>query len=277
MLAARSGLWTRQIFLDALAAVAATYDHTPGREWRALEDTTNDPIINQRRPLGWRSWQRAEDYYSEGQLVWLDADTLIRERSGGKRSLDDFARRFFGVEDSSYVPLTYTFDDVVAALNAVQPYDWATFLRTRLEGHGPGAPLDGIKRGGYRLVYTDTPSDFVKKNETERKITDLTYSLGLVIGREGAVSSVLWDGPAFKAGLIPGETLVAVNGAAYSTEVVKAALKAGMGHGGGVDLLIKAGDRYRTVRVAYDGGLRYPHLEKAGGGASLEAIAAPRN
>ena len=277
VLAARSGLWTQQTFLDALAATAATYDNTPGRSWRAMQDTTNDPIINERRPLGWRSWQRAEDYYSEGQLIWLDADTLIRERSGGRRSLDDFARRFFGVEDGSYVPDTYTFDDVVAALNAVEPYDWASFLRTRLDGHGPGAPLDGVKRGGYRLVYTETPSDFVKKNEAERHIVDLTFSIGLNIGREGVIGGVLWDSPAFKAGLISGETVVAVNGDAYSPEAVRAALKAGRGKGGGVDLLIKAGDRYRTVRLAYDGGLRYPHLEKAGAGAAtLEAIAAPR-
>ena len=278
VLAARSGLWSQQTFLDALAATAATYDNMPGRAWRAMIDTTNDPIINQRRPLGWRSYQRSEDYYSEGQLIWLDADTLIRERSGGKRSLDDFAHRFFGVENGSWTPLTYTFDDVVADLNAVEPYDWATFLHTRLEGHGPGAPLDGLKRGGYRLVYTDTPSDFVKKNEAERKITDLTYSLGLVIGREGAVGSVLWDSPAFKAGMISGQTLVAVNGDAYTSDGLKAALKAGRGKGGAVELLVKSGDRYRTVRVPYDGGLRYPHLEKtAGPGATLEAIAAPRN
>ena len=140
VLAARSGLLTRQQALDAIAGTAALYDHREGREWRTLEDTTNDPIAAERRPLPWRSFERSEDYYSEGQLVWLDADTLIRERSGGKRSLDDFARTFFGVHDGSYVPLTYTFDDVVTALNAVEPYDWATFLRERLNGHGPYAP-----------------------------------------------------------------------------------------------------------------------------------------
>ena len=277
VLAARSGLWSSQTFLDALAAVAATYDNLPGRSWRALQDTTNDPIINQRRPLGWRSWQRAEDYYSEGQLMWLDADTLIRERSGGKRSLDDFAKRFFGRDDGSHVPLTYTFDDVVADLNAVEPYDWAAFLRTRLDGHGPGAPLDGLKRGGYRLTYTETPSDFVKHNEAERKITDLSFSLGLVIGREGVVSTVMWDGPAFKAGMISGQTVAAVNGSAYSPDILKDAVKAGRGKGGGVELLLKAGDQYKTVRIAYDGGLRYPHLEKTGAGsASLDLIAAPK-
>ena len=169
--------------------------------------------------------------------MWLDADTLIRERSGGQRSLDDFARRFFGRDDGSHTPLTYTFADVVADLNAVEPYDWAGFLRTRLDGHGPGAPLDSLKRSGYRLSYTETPSDFVKHNETERKITDLSFSLGLVAGRDGAVSSVMWDGPAFKAGVITGQTITAVNGQAFSGDVLKDAVRAGRGKRGAVELL----------------------------------------
>jgi len=151
VLAARAGLLTKQQALDAIAATAATYDQRVGREWRPLQDTTNDPIAALRRPLPWRSWERSEDYYSEGQLIWLDADTLIREQSGDRRSLDDFARSFFGIGGTSYVPATYAFDDVVQALNGVQPYDWASFLRTRLDGHGP-AQLEGIARGGYKLV-----------------------------------------------------------------------------------------------------------------------------
>jgi predicted metalloprotease with PDZ domain len=143
------GLLTKQQALDALASTAATYDSRIGRQWRALQDTTNDPVAALRRPLAWRSWERSEDYYSEGQLVWLDVDTLIRERSANRRSLDDFARTFFGVNDGSYVPLTYAFEDVVKALNVVEPYDWAALLRARLDGHGPGAPLDGVARGGY--------------------------------------------------------------------------------------------------------------------------------
>jgi predicted metalloprotease with PDZ domain len=150
-----------------------------------------------RRPLSWLSWQRSEDYYSEGQLIWLDVDTLIRQMSGGKRSLDDFAHRFFGVENGAFAPDTYTFEDVVAGLDAVQPYDWAGFLRQRLEGHGPGAPLEGIVRGGYRLIYTDQPTEYFKSVEARRKATDLTYSLGMVIGKDGALTDVLWDGPAF--------------------------------------------------------------------------------
>ena len=148
----------------------------------------------------WRSWQRSEDYYNEGQLVWLDADTLIRERSGGKRSLDDFARGFFGVDDGAWTELAYTFDDVVKALNAVEPYDWAGFLNARLTGHGPGAPLDGIARGGYKLVYTETPTAYAKTADAAGKRTDLNYSLGLSAGNDAVVSTVMWQGPAFKAG-----------------------------------------------------------------------------
>ena len=277
ILAARAGLWNRQQFLDELASTAATYDVRIGRSWRQMQDTTNDPIVANRRPEPWRSWQRSEDYYSEGQLIWLDADTLIRERTGGKKSLDDFARAFFGVENGSYIVKTYTFDDVVGALNGVTPYDWATFLNTRLYGHGPGAPLDGIKRGGYALVYTDKPSEIWKLAESERKYVDLTYSLGLTVGKEATLGDVLWDGPAFKAGLATGVQIVAVNGLAYDGDALKAAVTAAKATTTPIELLVKSEDRYRTVRIDYHGGLRYPHLEKvAKGAASLDAIYAEK-
>ena len=273
VLAARAGLWTHQEALDAIAATAAAYNERVGRSWRAMVDTTNDPIIAERRPLSWRSWQRSEDYYSEGQLIWLDADTLIRERTGGRKSLDDFARGFFGVRDGSYVTDTYTFQDVVAGLNAVTPYDWASFLRTRLDGHGPGAPLDGLARGGYKLVYTDTASPFFKDNEKRRKITDLSYSLGVILNKDGKLTDVHWEGPAFNAGLITGSTIVAVNGLAYDADKLKDAIKAGTP----LDLLVKVGDHVRAVRVNYTGGLRYPHLERiAGTPARLDAILTPK-
>ena len=273
VLAARAGLWTHDQAIDALALTAAAYDARIGRSWRALEDTTNDPIIAERRPLSWRSWQRSEDYYSEGQLIWLDADTLIRERSGGKRSLDDFARTFFGVENGSYVTKTYVFEDVVAALNAVQPYDWSTFLRSRLDGHGPGAPLDGLARGGYRLVYRDKPSDFAKSAETQRKVVDLTYSLGFVVGKEATLVDVLWDGPAYRAGLTAGTQILAVNGDTYDGDALKAAITAAKSSAAPLEIIVKSADRFRTVRLDYHGGLRYPRLERTSAGtASLDAI-----
>jgi predicted metalloprotease with PDZ domain len=277
VLAARSGLMTRQQTLDAIALTAATYDHRVGRAWRPLEDTTNDPIIASRRPLSWLSWQRSEDYYSEGELIWLDADTLIRELSGGKRSLDDFARTFFGVNDGSYVTDTYTFDDVVAALNAVQPYDWATFLHSRLEGHGPGAPLDGLARGGYRLVYNNVQSEYLASAEARRKNTDLSFSIGLTVGKDGVISDVAWDGPAFKAGLAAQTQIVAVDGEAYDPDLLKGAIKAASGTPSVIELLLKDNDQFRTVRIAYHDGLRYPHLERTSGSpARLEDILAPR-
>jgi predicted metalloprotease with PDZ domain len=278
ILAARSGLLTKQQALDAIAATAALYDHRVGREWKTLQDTTNDPITASRRPLPWRSWERSEDYYSEGQLMWLDADTLIREKSGDTKSLDDFAQVFFGIDNGSYVPATYVFEDVVKALNTVQPYDWATFLRSRLDGHGPGAPLDGVTRGGYKLVYTDTPSDYFKESETRRKVTDLTYSLGMVIGAEGRLTDVLWEGPAYKSGLTVGTQIVAVNGIAFDGDRIKRAIKDAQSASAAIELLLKNGDRYRTVRIDYHDGLRYPRLERDGGAtARLDQILAPRN
>jgi predicted metalloprotease with PDZ domain len=295
VLAARAGLLTKQQTLDALAATAAVYDHRVGREWRALQDTTNDPIAAIRRALPWPSWERSEDYYSEGQLMWLDADTLIREKSGDRRSLDDFAKAFFGISDGSFVPSTYLFEDVVKALNSVQPYDWETFLRARLDGHGPGAPLDGVTRGGYKLVYTETPSDYFKSSETRRKVTDLTYSLGMVIGAEGRLNGVLWDGPAFKKGMTVGNQIIAVNGTAFDVDRLKHAIsdakqRGAIGdakqrdaigdakqNGSAIELLVKDGDRFRTVSLDYHDGLRYPRLERdASAPARLDQILAPR-
>jgi predicted metalloprotease with PDZ domain len=278
VLTARSGLWTRQQALDSLAMTVAALEYLPGRSWRSVQDTTNDEIINPRRPMSWPSWQRFEDYYPEGALIWLDADTLIREKTAGRRSLDDFARAFFGIEDGSYVPVTYTFDGVVSALNGVMAYDWATFLRSRLDGHGPGAPLDGLHRGGYRLVFTEVPSDYWKSVEmTRTKSVDHTYSLGLVVNDDAIVSSVLWDGPAFKAGLIAGAKLIAVDGLAYEPERLQSAIARTKTSTEPVDLLVRVGERFRNVRVEYRGGLRYPHLERdAAHKPLLDDILAPR-
>jgi predicted metalloprotease with PDZ domain len=261
VLAARSGLLTVRQTLDALASTAATYDHRIGREWRALQDTTTDPIAALRRPLAFRSWERSEDYYFEGQLIWLDVDTLIRQQSGDKKSLDDFARAFFGVADGSYVPVTYAFDDVVKALNAVQPYDWAGFLRGRLDGHGPGAPLDGITRGGYKLVYTETPTPYVRDSEARRRVADLTFSLGMVVSREGRVSDVLWNGLAYKNGFVVGSQIVAVGGLAFDPDRMRNAVTTAK-TGQAIELIVRDGERYRTIALDYRGGLRYPRFER---------------
>ncbi|CAL1692367.1 hypothetical protein MMB232_02533 [Brevundimonas subvibrioides] len=265
VLAARSGLHNRQQALDALAMDAATYDNTVGREWRAMQDTVNDPIIQQRAPIGWRAWQRSEDYYVEGQLIWLDADTLIREKTNGRRSLDDFAKAFFGMNDGDYSANPYTFDEVVATLNGVVEHDWATFLRTRLDGHGPGAPLDGLTRGGYRLVYTDTPSDYQKTLYGEYGRNDFTYSLGFQTSATNQIGSVMWNGPAFQLGLAPGMQIIAVNGEEASASRLSDAVTAARGTDEKIELIVKDGTRFRTVTFDYHDGLKYPHLERIEG------------
>ncbi len=276
VLTARSGLQSKETALEALAYTAAQLDLQPGRAWKALQDTTNDPIVAGRRPSPWRNWTRSEDYYREGQLIWLDADTLIRDLTKGQKSLDDFAKSFFGMHDGAYDELTYHFDDVVAALKAVCPYDWAQFLRQRLDGHGPGAPLDGLTRGGYRLIYTEKPSAYVKAVMTHSKVEDFTFSLGLSVGKDQMVSAVIWNSPAFKAGLSTGDKIVAVNGLAYTAERLKAAVTEAKTTEQ-ITLLLENADHFRSVKVAYRGGLRYPALERIGTGqASLDLILAPK-
>jgi predicted metalloprotease with PDZ domain len=277
VLAARSGLRTKEQALDQIAIEAAWEDSSAGRSWRPLQDTTSDEIINPRRPMSWPSWQRFEDYYVEGALVWLDADTLIRERSGGKRSLDDFAKSFFGVHNGSYVTDTYTFDDVVKALNAVEPYDWASFLKARVDESGKPAPLGGVGRGGYRLVFDDKPGELWESREGERKGTDLTYSLGLALGKEGNVTDVLWGGPAFKAGLTIGSKVLAVNGIEYDPDQLKQAVTAAKTSSEPIELIVKDQDRFRVIKVDWHGGLRYPHLVRdAAQPARLDDILAAR-
>lgn len=265
VLAARSGLRTRQEALDQIALTAAYYDIAPGRRWRPLQDTTNDEIINPRHPLSWRDWQRFEDYYEEGELIWLEADTLIRERSNGKRSLDDFAKAFFGIDNGSYTIVTYTFEDIVKALNAIEPYDWASFLRERLDSVGRPAPLEGLRRGGYRLVYTDQPNDFERASDAQRKRVSLLYSIGLALDdkdTKGMIREVLWNGPAFKAKLTEGSQILSVNGVAYDEDVLKDAIRLARTGSAPIELIVKAGDRYTVAHVDYHGGLRYPHLER---------------
>lgn len=276
VLAARSGFVTKQQALDLIANNAAVYDTRTGRKWRPLIDTTMDPIIAARRSLPWHNWQRSEDYYSEGQLIWMDVDTLIRERSGGKRSLDDFAKAFFGVNDGDWGTLTYTRKDVVATLNKIEPYDWEAFFRKRVDEVATQAPLDGLERGGYKLVYGDTPNAVWRDGEVRSRGANLLYSIGLSVDQNGKITLVQWDGPAWKAGLNTSLTITGVNGQAFSAERLRAAV-AGTKNGTPVDLLIRIGETFKTVRLDYRGGHRYPRLERvAGKPAYIDDILAAR-
>lgn len=265
VLAARSGLWDRQTALDSLAVVAATYDgDRPGLAWRNVQDTTHDPIIAMRRPQPYRSHQLSEDYYNAGALIWLAVDARLRALTGERRSLDDFASRFFGIDDGSWSVLPYSFDDVVAALDGIAPHDWAGFLRSRLDAHA--APLDGLAASGWKLVYRDTQSAYQKAAQAARKTTDYTGSLGLVVANgSGIVEGVRWDGPAFNAGIAPDSTLLAVNGYVFETAALDDAIKAAQTGGTPIELVVKHGDSVQTVAIDYRGGLRYPHLERIAG------------
>ncbi len=281
VLSARSGIWTAQQFRDALAMVAANYERNrEGFQWRTLEDTTNDPTAARRTGLPYRSWQMSEEYYSAGQMLWLAVDAKLRELSHGRKSLDDFARAFFGVDNGSHVTRTYTFDDVAAALNGVVPYDWADYLRARVYTLDP--PLqEGLRGTGWKLVYTDQESAYEKqyngRPQSPRHLYNFTWSIGLTMTPEGQVNDVRWHGPAFQAGVSTGATLVGVNGQDYSPDVLKDAIAAAKSDKAPIRLLLKFQGGYRTVPVNYHGGLKYPHLVRVQGTPDyLSRIIAPR-
>lgn len=279
VLAARSGLWTTQQALDSLALTAASYEYRAGKQWRALADTTNQPIMSARTPQPWRSWQRPEDYYAESLLIWLEADQIIRERSGGKRSMDDFARGFFGGGgNGSRTPVVYSYGDIVKTLNAVAAYDWDAFLQARVLSVAPAAPLEGLNRGGWKLVYTSEQTETLKAIEAANKSASFAYSLGFTVGTEGRITEVLWDSLAFEQNLAIGAQILAVNGLTYDGDKLKRAITAAQTSDSPITLLVKEEDRFRTATFAYKGGLRYPKLERISGVPDrLSALYAPRD
>jgi predicted metalloprotease with PDZ domain len=278
VLTARAGLRPMEASRDALALVAATYaDNRPGLEWRALQDTTNDPVVARRRPKPYRGYQLSEDYYSGGQMMWLEADARIRKLSGGRKSLDDFARAFFGVEDGEWKrQATYTFDDVVATLDGVAHDDWATFLRDRLDGKAP--LTGGLEASGWRLVYRDEPSAYAKAQMKDGNgAASFIYSIGLNLDKGGNVSEVRWDSPAFDAGVGTGMTIIAVNDIEYGKDALEDAIRAAKSDQAPIRLMVKEFDRFRTIDVDYHDGLRHPHLERIEGTPDyLTKILTPR-
>lgn len=276
VLAARSGFVTKEQALDLIANNAAVYATRTGREWRPLVDATMDPIIAARRSLPWQNWQRSEDYYSEGQLIWMDVDTLLREKSGGKRSLDDFAKAFFGMNDGDWGQLTYTRKDLVSTLNRIEPMDWESFFRVRVDEVAPNAPLDGLERGGYRLAWGETPNKVWAEGEARTRAVNLLYSIGLSTDAAGKITLVQWESPAWKAALTTALTITGVNGQPFNVERLKAAVAATK-TGTPVELTFGAGDTARTVKLDYTAGHRYPRLERiAGKPAYIDDILAAR-
>ena len=277
ILAPRSGLRSEEDFRESLAASAAALDTTSGRKWRPLEDTAVAAQILYEAGSDYADYRRGVDYYPEGTLIWLDADTLIRQLTKGAKSLDDFCRAFHGGPGGAPALKPYDFADVVAAMNAVAPYDWAGFFNQRLDSTDAHAPLDGIRHSGWKLVYDGVRSDFLKAAEDDRKLADLSYSLGLKVKEDGMIEDVVFDGPARKAGIAPATKIVAVNNRQYTETVLREAVQKAASDSKPLELLVKTGEYYETHRIDYHGGERYPHLVRDEAAADvLSQIIAPK-
>jgi predicted metalloprotease with PDZ domain len=260
VLSARSGIRTSEQLRDAVALIAAQLDHLPGRTWRNLQDTADGVAAMQGAPSEWASWRRDLDYYDEDVLNWLWVDTIIRKQTNGKKSMDDFCHLFYGGQSGPPEVKTYTFDDVVDALNQVAAYDWRGFWTQRLSNHGPGAPLGGIEASGWKLVYDETQSELYRAREHTHEGIDATYSIGLALNENGHIVDTVEGMAAAKAGIGPGMKLVAVNGRRFSADVLRDALKAGKNSSEPLQLLVENTEYYKTYKLDYHGGEKYPHL-----------------
>ena len=262
LLAERSGLLTDEQYRESLAETAAMLDHRTGRTWRPLEDTARS--VQTLRMMGsqWQSWRRSLDYYPEGELIWLEVDAIIRQQTQGGRSLNDFCRRFYGGESGPPGVVPYTFDDVVHALNDVAPYDWAHLLAERANTISAHAPLGGIERGGWRLVYNDKPNLYIEAAEKVFKFANFSYSLGFDVNVDGKLNDVIVGSPAYRAGLGAGMKLIAVNGRKWSPEILHAAVAGAQRSSQPVELLVENAQFFKTYSVTYNGGERNPHLQR---------------
>ena len=268
VLSARCGLWTAADFRDDLAELAANLDNRPGRNWRPLQDTADDAQILYNAPNQWGAARRGTDFYDEGVLVWLETDTLLRQNTSGKKSMDDFCKLFHGGASGPPRLVTYTFDDVVKTLSTLAPsYNWRAFLTERLTKVGGGAPLSGITNSGWKLVYTDTPSDYQKSVESAGKFASFRDSLGITVSdgdEAGRIGDIIPGLPAAVAGMGPGMKVLAVNGRRYTAQGLKDAVKAAASGTAPIELMAENGDFFHTFTLDYHGGLRYPHLVRDG-------------
>ncbi len=269
VLTVRSGLWTPEQYREYLASTAAQLDHLPGRTWRNLQDTADAAPQLYFAPRPWYSWRRRTDFYEEDNLTWLWADVIIRQQTKGARSLDDFCKLFHGGAGGAPALKTYTFDDVMNALNQIAPYDWTAFWNERLTSHGPGAPLQGIDDSGWKLVYDQTPTDYFRSEERDAGQVRELYTIGLRLREDGGVIDTVEGMMAAKAGIGPGMRVVAVNGRRFSPEVLHDAIASAKGSRDPIELLVENTDYFRTFKLDYHEGEKYPRLVRDEGKPDL--------
>ena len=270
LLTARSGLWTPRQYRQSLALTAAGLGPgRPGRTWRPLQDTTDAAQILYFAPEEWTNWRRSVDFYDEGVLLWLEVDMIINKQTHGQKSLDDFCRLFYGGPNEGPQLKTYTFQDLVDALNQIAPYPWADFFHKRLDSTSADAPLGGIEASGWKVVYTDVEPPLLKAEEAVHNTMNADYSIGLLLGGDGRIEDSIVTMPAYKAGIAPGMKLVAVNGRSFTPQVLHAALKASVNTSQPLRLLVLNDDYYKTYDIDYHGGERYPHLVRESGRPDL--------
>jgi predicted metalloprotease with PDZ domain len=262
ILSARTGLRTPEDQHEHLASIAAYLDRYPGRTWRPLVDTGVAAQLLYNAPGTWFSWRRGVDFYDEGELIWLEADTIIREQTKGARSLDDFCRRFHGAPNTAPMVKPYTFDDVVNTMNDVAPYDWRTFFTTRLNSTDPHGPLGGLKNSGWKLVFTDVENDAQKAFGEASKTVDLSYSIGIKLNEDGSIGDAIPALPAYASGLGPGMKIVGVNGHAFSLDAMRQAIREAKSSKASIEVLAQNGGSLKTYSINYHDGERYPHLER---------------
>jgi len=260
VLSARSGLLTQEQEHEAMARLAAFYDHEPGRNWRPLQDTADSAVVLYNADDDWTNWRRQVDFYEEGEFLWLDVDTTLRRLTKDRKSLNDFCLSFYGGPGGEPALKPYTFEDVVAGLNGVAPYDWATFLRTRLDSVAPKTPQEALQNSGWQLTYSDQPNEIETVRDVIRKRLTLMNSIGLTASDQGVLEEVLYDGPSYRAGLGPGMKITQVAGKPFSLAALKDAVAATVTSP--VQLTVANGGEVGVVSIDYHQGIRYSHLQR---------------